>query len=100
MSAIDWLQRWYAGQVDGDWEHEFGVRIDTLDNPGWTLEIDLTGTSLEGQDFEARRLDRSDSDWINCRVEGGKFRGWGGPLNLSELVEVFRDWANKVPHKT
>ncbi|MFE2849501.1 Imm53 family immunity protein, partial [Streptomyces scopuliridis] len=32
---LDWLQNWYTQQCDGDWEHEWGVKIATLDNPGW-----------------------------------------------------------------
>ncbi|MFE4959105.1 Imm53 family immunity protein [Streptomyces sp. NPDC056653] len=31
---LDWLQNRYAQQCDGDWEHEWGVKIATLDNPG------------------------------------------------------------------
>ena len=42
------LQRWYVAQCDSEWEHSYGVSIDTLDNSGWTLRIDLAGTSLEG----------------------------------------------------
>jgi len=99
MTTIDWLQNWYAAQADGEWEHEYGLRIDTLDNPGWSLEIDLKGTSLEAQPFEELRVDRSNSDWIHCRLEDGQFRGWGGPLNLSELVEAFREWADRAPKK-
>nr|TKK07812.1 hypothetical protein SrhCFBP13529_11555 [Stenotrophomonas rhizophila] len=46
MHALDRLQKWYADQCDGDWEHSFGIRIDTLDNPGWTVSVDLTDTAL------------------------------------------------------
>ncbi|MFK0239099.1 Imm53 family immunity protein, partial [Streptomyces vinaceus] len=34
-----------------DWEHEWGVKIATLDNPGWTVEIDLEETDLEGREY-------------------------------------------------
>jgi len=47
MNALSELQKWYFAQCDGDWEHSYGVRIDTVDNPGWTLEIDLVGTNLD-----------------------------------------------------
>ena len=33
---------WYLSQCNGDWEHAYGVKIDTLDNPGWTLEVEDT----------------------------------------------------------
>ncbi|MGW1432997.1 Imm53 family immunity protein [Streptomyces sp. NPDC002431] len=44
---MDWLQGWYSAQCDEDWEHEWGVRINTLDNPGWSVRIDLEDTDLE-----------------------------------------------------
>ncbi|MEV8403368.1 Imm53 family immunity protein [Streptomyces niveus] len=45
-SRLDWLRNWYAQQCDGEWEHERGVRIATLDNPGWTVSIDLEESEL------------------------------------------------------
>ena len=42
-----WLMNWYAQQCDGDWEHENGIKIGTLDNPGWYIKIMLGGTELE-----------------------------------------------------
>ncbi|MET9563851.1 Imm53 family immunity protein [Streptomyces tauricus] len=33
------MQNWYAQQCDGDWEHEWGVEIAMLDNPGWNVSI-------------------------------------------------------------
>ena len=37
------LQRWYVSRCDGEWEHGMGVRIETLDNPGWQVVIDSGG---------------------------------------------------------
>lgn len=48
---LTWLQAWYATQCDGEWEHEHGVSIETLDNPGWFLKLDLRETSLDGLTF-------------------------------------------------
>ena len=31
------LDRWFSNQCDGTWEHRYGVRIQTTDNPGWLL---------------------------------------------------------------
>ncbi len=38
--AIERLVRWYAERCDGEWEHHHGVKVESLDNPGWRLEID------------------------------------------------------------
>jgi hypothetical protein len=37
---LTWLMRWYLAECNGDWEHSYGVRVETLDNPGWSLKID------------------------------------------------------------
>lgn len=94
-SNVDRLQRWYASQCDGDWEHTYGVRIETLDNPGWLVTIDLADTDLEPIAFETRKRGRSDedSDWVLCQRQGAKFVGAGGIGNLDELVGAFVEWA-------
>jgi len=52
MGLIEQIQAWYAAQCNGDWEHQYGISIDTLDNPGWCVTIDLTRTSLENVVFQ------------------------------------------------
>jgi len=88
------LQRWYLEQCNGDWEHEFGIKIDTLDNPGWSLQIDLTNTTLEEKAFSKLKLDITEDNWVHCWVAEKKFQGGGGPSNLVDLVKIFIEWAN------
>jgi hypothetical protein len=94
---ITWLTRWYAAQCDGGWEHQYGISIETVDNPGWRLSIDLRGTALEGRTFEA--IETSDPaagpHWHLCRVRDSKFEGFGGALDLSTIIRVFRDWVER-----
>jgi len=87
------LQGWYRAQCDGDWEHQFGIQIGTLDNPGWLVDIDLEDTALEGKSFAEVSIDRSDDDWMRCKVDGLVFKGRGGADNLHEIFRVFLDWA-------
>ncbi len=90
---LKWLQQWYHSNCDGEWEHDWGVTVETLDNPGWSVFIDLSETRMEGVEFQETKIDRSEHDWIYCRVEEGKFKGAGGPFNLIELLEVFQTWV-------
>lgn len=93
-SILDWLMRWYEGQCDGDWEHVYGIAIDTLDNPGWSLRIDLNGTQLDGQIFERRTHKyEEEADWWSCWTEDNQFHGAGGPQQLGPMLRVFRDWV-------
>ena len=38
-SPLDFMMRWFASHCDGDWEHDLGIRIETLDNPGWAMDV-------------------------------------------------------------
>jgi hypothetical protein len=99
---LAWLTQWYLDQCDSDWEHSFGVKIDTLDNPGWSLKIDLRDTDLQAKPFNrvehgepASDLDewRSLGSWCVADVKGDTFEVACGPLDLSSAIQVFRDWV-------
>jgi hypothetical protein len=87
------IERWYARQCDGSWEHQFGIRIESLDNPGWEVLIDVGATRVGGPAFVERDVDRGDDDWLRCCVRNGKFEGRGGVGNLQELLLAFVEWA-------
>ena len=64
---IQWLQDWTKSQIDGDWEHELGISISMLDNPGWILSADISNYG----DFlkETKPLGRdNDVDWIDFEI--------------------------------
>jgi hypothetical protein len=91
--ALGELQQWFAAHCDGEWEHGSGVEIYSLDNPGWSIRIDLGGTELEDQSFTRVERDDGDGGWISCWREGSAFHGASGPSNLDDLARVFIDWA-------
>ena len=93
-----------SAECNGDWEHSYGVKIDTLDNPGWLLKVDLRETSLQGRPFDrvehgvlASDLEewRSSGSWWVARVEGEIFEASCGPLDLPAVIQLFRNWVNQ-----
>lgn len=60
--SLLWLQSWYESQCDGDWEHCFGVRINTVDNPGWRVCVGLSETDMEGLEIVHKLEERSELD--------------------------------------
>jgi hypothetical protein len=92
MNNLKWLQEWYAGNCDGEWEHAFGIKIETLDNPGWLVKIALNETKYEGKfDFKMEN-DNGDDDWIACTINSFEFEGGGDMYKLGEIIGVFRGW--------
>ncbi|ADE53898.1 immunity 53 family protein [Coraliomargarita akajimensis] len=91
---IQKLSEWYLKQCDGDWEHSFGVKIDTLDNPGWSVSIDLKETDLESLIFETIDIERDAANWVFCKVEECRFQGACGPQNIDELLAIFIAWSD------
>lgn len=91
------LEQWYLRQCNDEWEHRYGIEIQTLDNPGWSVRIDLTGTDCEDRHFIAVRdgeiVDNTTPDvWIDCRVEERVFVGHGN--SLSWILDTFLAWAS------
>lgn len=99
MDALKQLQDWYLQECNGDWEHSYEITIETPDNPGWLVSIDLTETSLHGKEFEVYSYGinteayESETEWVNCKVAEGRFVGAAGPLKLQEIIEIFLAWA-------
>ena len=102
MSAIQDLQRWYLSQCNEDWEHTYGIEIGTLDNPGWSLAIDLTDTDIDGKPYAGfsygvgENAESNGDEWLVTKTEKNKFMGYGGPGKLEELIQLFLAWAK--PH--
>ena len=97
MNYIKWLEEWYKSQCDGEWEHLYGVKIDTLDNPGWRVTIDLVYTELENKKYDEYELvnKEDDDDWLFCRVKNGRFEGGGDPSKLEAIIQRFKEWVEQ-----
>lgn len=117
-STLVRLQRWYKHNCDGDWEHYSGVTIGNIDNPGWSVTINLDGTPLATIPFQRVEFGNDDDNfdddgktigpWWMCRVEekwetdeddGERMRVglfWDAccdPDSLERVLKVFLDWA-------
>ena len=98
--ALGRIQRWYAAQCNEEWEHAYGVTIGTLDNPGWSLTVELQDTPLMGATFAEIKETGEEICWYHCRVRDGKFEAFGGPHMLGKLADIFLKWADSVVQHT
>jgi hypothetical protein len=111
-TTLQRLQRWFASNCDQEWEHDFGVKIETLDNPGWLVQIDLIGTPLCEANFEPVEVGDHDGlkparqvgCWMACRIherspyvthqrQGPVWIGTCSTDWLEHMLTIFLDWA-------
>jgi hypothetical protein len=88
------LQTWYQTQCDGDWEHQNGIRIETLDNPGWYVKIDLTHYPTSKSEMVLCNIDQP-VGWMRCLIKKGFFEGFCGPTGLEDVLNIFLDWVSR-----
>jgi len=99
VDAIQKIQDWFISQCDGKWEHQKGISIESCDNPGWSVKIDIRDTQLQDRVFIViSRNIASDGhpvgpDWIHCHIENLIWNGAGDASKLEEILEAFCEWA-------
>ena len=96
MNTMQDLQKWYLAQCNGHWEHAYGIKIETLDNPGWAVTIDLAETRWVDVVCERRLKDRGEGDWVRVEMVASQFVGHGGPTNLEDICSEFLRIINDV----
>lgn len=90
--TIERIQDWYKLNCNGDWEHRYGYSIATLDNPGWTIRIDLTETCLNKLDFKRDfQNPEYEHDWFIIKTDKQILDIACGPENLKQVFEIFLD---------
>lgn len=83
------LMNWYISHCDGEWEHGYGITIETLDNPGWAVK--LTGASGK-QDFCFKR--EEGERWVYIKTTASEFKGYGDEHSLIELLSMATKWIS------
>lgn len=88
---IEWIENWYKQNCDGVWEHFYGIKIETLDNPGWGLKVDLDETQYSDMKMKKISVDYGKDDWYTCSIEDNCFFGYGDSSKLREIIKIFRE---------
>lgn len=93
MKDLEWVEKFYLSNCYGGWEMEYGIKIQTSKSKGWTVDIDLMCSPLEDMPFDEVSVRReSEDDWMDCKVEHNVFKAACGPLNLHEVISIFKEW--------
>ena len=96
MEILDWIQKWFKNNCDGDWEHGEAIQITTLENPGWEIEGDISKTSIANIDLEWILNENGPQDWYGVKVENRKFVAAGDSGKLKFLLGLFKEMIEKI----
>ncbi len=101
--------RWYSENCDGDWEHQYGVSVTTMDNPGWDVKIDVAETILcdlqVQEEYEGPRTPMEllpaigydvHFDWYKIWIEGGMYRAYCSPRRLGFVLDRFLEHVREA----
>lgn len=95
LDALDVLAQWAEPRAGGLWPIAHRIELTSTSSGGWRLTVPLTGTPLADRHCRGGLVQRSATDRLRFGVHQGVFVGVGGPLNLSELVRSFTDFATR-----
>ena len=90
VTFVTRLQNWYLTNCDGDWEHTYGISIDTLDNPGWIMKFDLADTCLQDLQYN-KQINNGTFDWLFIKVADKVLEASGDPSKLTTILTIFLD---------
>lgn len=90
-NILSWLQKWYESQCNGDWEHEYGITINTVDNPGWYITIDLAFTKLSNVELSMDTIEHGENDWYFYIIKDGVYKASGDINKLEFLLLKFKE---------
>ena len=87
---IQWLQDWYSSNCDGDWEHDYGITIETIDNPGWNIKIDVVAVDVTLANKDWKLFELSEKNWLGYKIEHHVFYASGDAHKLESLIMIFK----------
>lgn len=88
------LQDWIISECNGDWEHSFGVTIESSDNPGWIIKIDLEETKLADRGPIEKRWAQSKDNWQNISITHSAFEASCSLTKLEDTIDEFIYFSN------
>lgn len=92
-SLLKWLQNWFFQNCDNKLGKEIIIFLRNIDNPGWALTFFLEKTIYIKRNFKEIFIDRTEHDWCHCLIENNNFECPGGPFNLNEILNCFKNFV-------
>lgn len=89
---LDWLNRWHATQKTSSTR---GVELEALSDGSWKLSVPLDQSAVSARPFSPVKVRRTETNWLQCKIEENEFQATAGPRNLAEALNILRKWSDE-----
>jgi Immunity protein 53 len=90
LKPLEIIDAWFKMLVNGDWEHHNGIKIETTDNPGWMITLNLPLDLQKRSDEINYSINQSDE--VEGMIKNGNLYLYS--VDLSVLVNEFANILN------
>ena len=77
MTSLAIIDEWFRGKCNGIWEHRSGFTLESTDNPGWLVTIDMDRIRLESV---PGWREGAEAHEVEVQMSDGKIRIWSESL--------------------
>ena len=91
---LDWVQRWFISNCNGDWEHGYGINMEYTKETGWYVYFNVNHTSMYDCKFD-KKDKKGKKKWLTFEVNENSFIGRGDSSKLEEILQTFHDWVEE-----
>ncbi len=93
-----WLMYWFWSQCNGDWEHEYGIVLDTTSEGKWKLDISISNSILDGVEFISNDFIANAGNEVECKFDNQSLVVYADTQNIIRVLQSFRAWAEPYTH--
>ncbi len=96
LDRLRFMENWFEGRCDADWEHSYGANIESPAERSWFLEICIIDTEVEGKVLVQSTFDIAshDNSFVRYWSDGSNFVAEGTNVSLGDIILVYMQFLD------
>lgn len=95
MENLSWFNKWFSKEAIENIQYGLNVKIETLENSSWNIEIDLTNTKYSRISNKEENAKSTEFNWYRVQIKDKKFIGNGDFTKLDFLLGKFSEFIGE-----
>ena len=94
---IEGLLRWYAARCDGAWEHRYGFTIESCDNPGLQVTVDIATEPALRPEADRPLTQEGDDPGVSMMIRDRKLVAFAAPGRERQMLDRVDRFLARAP---